>query len=470
MAAKTTVPEEDITCPQCTDIYCLPVLLKCGHNICRVCLFNYWEWKGLRECPVCGIVSDTGRPPINLALHNVAKEHKVLIMTSSQNKCCQHNEKLKIFCHNDGELICLICKISKEHKVHECSPVEEAAEQKKAEISASLESLQNKLKTLKNTKQKWEETKTYIKTQAYENETAIKEEFKKFHQFLREEENTRLKVLKLEEETKIQIMCKKLENISDQINTLSSTISDIEKALKAQDIQLLQDYKKTKKRLQCSIGEPEVIRDILINSAKHLGSLSFQIWKKMEDIVRCVPVVLDPNTAQFNLELSEELSCVQYSSKKLLPNNTERLINRVSVLGATGFTSGKHSWTVDVGQGKDWYIGVALDSIQRKNTIFLSPAEGFWVIGLSNGDSLWAQTTPRSKLPMKEKPNRITVELDYERGKVIFINAADSTKIHTFKDKFTEKVFPYFSPGLCEDKKKSSKLKICPQVVKVQVE
>uniref|UniRef100_A0A3P9ASK2 B30.2/SPRY domain-containing protein n=1 Tax=Maylandia zebra TaxID=106582 RepID=A0A3P9ASK2_9CICH len=168
------------------------------------------------------------------------------------------------------------------------------------------------------------------------------------------------------------------------------------------------------------------------------------------------PVVLDPNTAQSNLEFSEELSCVQYSSKKLLPNNPERLINRVSVLGATGFTSGKHSWTVDVGQGKDWYIGVALDSIQRKNTIFLSPAEGFWVIGLSNGDSLWAQTTPRSKLPMKEKPNRITVELDYEKGKVIFINAADSTKIHTFKDRFTEKVFPYFSPGLCEDKKKST--------------
>ncbi|XP_035763037.1 zinc-binding protein A33-like, partial [Neolamprologus brichardi] len=164
-----------------------------------------------------------------------------------------------------------------------------------------------------------------------------------------------------------------------------------------------------------------------------------------------VPVVLDPNTAQSNLEFSEELSCVQYSSKKLLPNNPERLINRVSVLGATGFTSGKHSWTVDVGQGKDWYIGVALDSIQRKNTIFLSPAEGFWVIGLSNGDSLWAQTTPRSKLPMKEKPNRITVELDYEKGKVVFINAADSTKIHTFKDKFTEKVFSYFSPGLCKD-------------------
>ncbi|XP_063336447.1 zinc-binding protein A33-like [Pelmatolapia mariae] len=338
------------------------------------------------------------------------------------------------------------------------------------EISASLESLQKKLRVLINTKEQWEEIKTYIQTQACETETGIKEEFKKLHQFLKEEENTRLQALKQEEETKTQIMCTKLENIEEQINTLSSTINDIETALKAQDIQLLQDYKKTKKMLQWKIGEPEVIRDILINSAKHLGSLSFHIWKKMEDIVRCVPVVLDPNTAQSNLKFSEELSCVQYSSKKLLPNNPERLINRISVLGATGFTSGKHSWTVDMGQGKDWYIGVVLDSIQRKNTIFLSPAEGFWVIGLSNGDSLWAQTTPRSKLPMKEKPNRITVELDYEKGKIVFINAADSTKIHTFKDKFTEKVFPYFSPGLCKDVQNASPLTICPQIIKVKVE
>lgn len=48
-----------------------------------------------------------------------------------------------------------------------------------------------------------------------------------------------MQALKQEEETKTQIMCKKLENIEEQINTLSSTTNDIETALKAQDIQLL---------------------------------------------------------------------------------------------------------------------------------------------------------------------------------------------------------------------------------------
>lgn len=51
-----------------------------------------------------------------------------------------------------------------------------------------------------------------------------------------------MQALKQEEETKTQIMCMKLENIEEQINTLSSTINDIETALKAQDVQLLQVF------------------------------------------------------------------------------------------------------------------------------------------------------------------------------------------------------------------------------------
>lgn len=179
---------------------------------------------------------------------------------------------------------------------------------------------------------------------------------------------------------------------------------------------------------------------------------------------------MDPNTAQPNLKFSEELTCVQYSTKQLLPDNPERCTSRVSVLGAAGFMSGKHSWTVDVGQGKDWYIGVAQESIKRKRTVFLNPTEGFWVIGLCNGDSFWAQTSPRTKLVLKQKPERITVELDCDKGKVVFINADDLTTIHTFKDRFTEKIFPYFSPGLYEDGKNSRPLKICPLTIKVDVE
>uniref|UniRef100_A0A3B5A2F4 Zinc-binding protein A33-like n=1 Tax=Stegastes partitus TaxID=144197 RepID=A0A3B5A2F4_9TELE len=414
----TSRQPSDSFCPQCSEIYCVPVLLKCGHNICRVCLHKFWEWKGCRECPVCGTMSVPGRPPINLALKIAADDYQERRTSGNEEVCFIHNEKLKVFCKNDEEPICLICQISKQHKVHECCPVEEAAHQKKVKI-------------LNKTKAQWEETKTYI-------QTAIKAEFEKLHQFLWEEEKSRLKVLKQEEETKTQVMYKKLEDIKDKIQTLSTTISDTEAALRAEDL----------KFLKLSRGSPECVRGILINSAKHLGQLKFGIWKKMATVVKYVPITLDPNTAQSNLAFSQELSCVQYSSKQLLPDNPERCTSRVCALGANGFISGKHSWTVDVGRGTDWYIGVAQESIKRKSTIFLNPSEGFWVIGLCNGDSFWAQTSPRTKLVTKQKPERITVEVDCDKGKVVFTNAADLAVIHTFKDKFTERIFPYFSPGL----------------------
>lgn len=187
-------------------------------------------------------------------------------------------------------------------------------------------------------------------------------------------------------------------------------------------------------------------------------------------IALSVPFTLDPNTAQSNLTFSEELACIQYSSKKLLPDNPERCTSRLSVLGATGFTSGKHRWTVEVGQAKEWYIGVAAESIQRKRTVFLNPTEGFWVIGLCSGEGYWAQTSPRVKLAVKQKPERITVKLDYEKGKVIFINTANLTKMFTFSDKFIEKIFPYFSPGIPDEGKNFNLLRICPLNVTVKTE
>ncbi|XP_003967633.1 zinc-binding protein A33-like [Takifugu rubripes] len=466
----TRLCEDDLLCPQCSDIYCLPVLLQCGHNICKVCLHKFWELKACRECPVCRAISIPERPPINLALKIAAEEYQGQRTSRDQGICLLHEHKLTIFCQNDEEPICLVCQTSKRHKVHECCPVVEASRQKKKEMAALLETLKKQLRKLNKTKEEWEETRTYIQNQAAENEEAIREEFDKLHKFLVEEERHRLKVLRQEEEVKKQVMSEKLKTLTEEIQNLSANVGDIEMALKEKDLPFLMGYKQTKKRAKCNIHEPECIRDILINSAKHLGSLKFGVWNKMATHVKCVPFVLDPNTAQSNLEFSEELTRVQYCRKRLLPDNPERCTSRVCVLGATGFTSGKHSWTVDVGQGQDWYIGAAGESIKRKNAVFLNPTEGFWVIGLCNGDTFWAQTSPRVKLVLKQKPGRITVKLDFDKGKVVFINAEDSTTIHTFNDRFVEKIYPYFSPGLYKDGKSSSPLTVCPRKITVNVE
>ncbi|KAK1784612.1 hypothetical protein P4O66_003303 [Electrophorus voltai] len=158
--------------------------------------------------------------------------------------------------------------------------------------------------------------------------------------------------------------------------------------------------------------------------------------------------------------LSDEVMSVHYGKKQQLPDNPECCSSRLAVLASTDFTLGKHCWDVEVGDSQEWYIGVARESIKRKTAVFLNPAEGFWVTGLSNGETYWAQTSPRTRLALKKRPQRITVELDYEKGKVAFLNAVDGSIIYMFKDKFKERIFLYFSPGIHGDGENA--LKICP--------
>lgn len=54
-----------------------------------------------------------------------------------------------------------------------------------------------------------------------------------------EEEGHRLKVLRQEEEVKKQVMCEKLRTLTEQIDNLSATISDIETSLKEKDLPFL---------------------------------------------------------------------------------------------------------------------------------------------------------------------------------------------------------------------------------------
>lgn len=125
-----SLPEEDLTCPVCCDIFTDPVLLSCSHSFCRACLKRCWD-TGLRECPVCRKRASKYFPPSNLALKNVCEallqtRRQSLAPTEDKMNCSLHGEKLKLFCQVDKQPICVVCQSSKLHKTHDCSPVEEA--------------------------------------------------------------------------------------------------------------------------------------------------------------------------------------------------------------------------------------------------------------------------------------------------------------------------------------------------------
>ncbi|KAG5855195.1 hypothetical protein ANANG_G00046470 [Anguilla anguilla] len=258
MEAKALIPEDELCCSVCCDIFKEPVVLKCCHSFCRKCVKQYWEEKSSRECPICRTKASMEDPPVNLALRSIvesylkqkteseAEKHEAAV--KSEACCSLHGEKLLLFCEEDQEPLCLVCQTSKKHRNHQVCPVEEAVLDLKGELKPALNLIKEKLKRFSKVEQECKKTAEHVRSQVQHTERQIKAEFEKLHQFLREEEEARLAALKEEEMLKSLIIREKLEHIKRHICTLSDKFTAIEKAMDTEDTSFFQNYKDIKMR------------------------------------------------------------------------------------------------------------------------------------------------------------------------------------------------------------------------------
>lgn len=155
-------------------------------------------------------------------------------------------------------------------------------------------------------------------------------------------------------------------------------------------------------------------------------------------------MVLDPNTAQPELVVSDDLVTMVYSGElQHVPVNPERFEGYAIVLGSEGYSSGTHSWEVEVGDNTSWAVGVIAESVymNRENISRF----GLWYLGFSNGKyGKGFSPDVLSVLRVGERVQKIRVQLDFDKGKVIFVDSGNNTCLHIFKQTFNERVFPYF--------------------------
>ncbi len=127
--------EYDYNCPMCCDIFKTPVILLCSHSVCKECLQQFWRTKKTQECPVCRRRSSKDQPLENLNKTFFLKERNDSCSSGSEEICSLQGEKLKLFCLDDKQPACVVCRDSKQHDNHKFRPISEVVSSYKVGIA-----------------------------------------------------------------------------------------------------------------------------------------------------------------------------------------------------------------------------------------------------------------------------------------------------------------------------------------------
>lgn len=158
-----------------------------------------------------------------------------------------------------------------------------------------------------------------------------------------------------------------------------------------------------------------------------------------------VTVTLDPATAHPQLAVSEDRRSVRWEDAQQDASD-EGFGPDPSVLGCEGITSGRCCWEVEVTPKGSWAVGVARESLKRREETPVSPEIELWSMGLCE-DQFWALTSfERTPLSQIQVPRRVRITLDYERGQVAFFDVDRKALIFIFSAASFkgESVHPWF--------------------------
>ncbi|XP_067414661.1 zinc finger protein RFP-like [Emydura macquarii macquarii] len=475
--------QDEASCSICLEYFQDPVSIHCGHNFCRACITRCWgELAANFSCPQCRETAEQRNFRLNRELGNMVELVKQLKLQPTREPegekvCEKHREPLKLFCVEDQELICTICRESWIHGAHAAVPIEEAVQKYKEQITARLQALKEerqKLLGFKLTGEKrcWE----YVEKIKKERQRIVFE-FQQLRQFLEEQEQ--LLLAQLEELDRIMKRQKEMvTRFPAEISHLDSLISEVEGKCQQPASEFLQDIRITFSRCEKfqqpagifpelekrfsdfsrqTVALKETLRQFKGALARELetdGGKSLT-WD-VETVGRKANVTLDPDTAHPQLVLSPDGKSVRWGHvPQRLPNNPERFDSVLSVLGCEGFAWGRRYWEVEVGVGGVWSVGVARESVKRKGRMSNYPEQEIWAVGHWRGQYR-AYTACETVLPLTRIPRRIRVALDYEGGQVAFFDIDNKIPIFIFPPAtFTgERIFPFFLAG--------SPLRLCP--------
>ncbi|XP_056265048.1 E3 ubiquitin-protein ligase TRIM39-like [Pseudoliparis swirei] len=447
-----------------------------GEVPCDVCTGT--KLKALKSCLVClASYCETHLEPHLTASR--LKRHQLMdpVENLDGRMCLKHDKPLELFCRTDQTCVCMLCSVL-DHKMHNVVPLKEEYEGKKVELQKTEAETQE---MIQKRRLKIQEVKHKVKLRQEDADrqkaegvlvfTDLKESVeRKLNEFITTIEEKQRSTKKQAEDA--------IREMEQEISDLMKRSTEVEKLSLSEDhLHLLQSVQ------SLNIHHPPPTKDwsqVSVPPASHEGTLRRAVSQLEETLRRkikklaeaelkrvqkfAVDVTLDPETAHPGLILSDDGKQVHYGDVwKNLPNNPERFTNYICVQGKQSFSSGRFYFEVQVKGKTDWFLGVARESINRKEIFTLRPQIGYLTICLRNGNEYKALAGPSVLLPLKSRPQKVGVFVDYEEGLVSFYDVEAAALIFSYTGRsFKEKLFPFFCPGHNDGGKNSSPLIISP--------
>ncbi|XP_078497597.1 E3 ubiquitin-protein ligase TRIM39-like [Lissotriton helveticus] len=453
--------KEEATCSICLEYFTDPVSVECGHAFCLSCITRCWERLETDFCPQCREISQSKTLRPNRQMSNMVEIVKQLQIPSptpeEANLCREHEEKLKLFCEDDQDPICVVCSMSRDHKPHTVLPIREAAQEYKKKFQSYLDGLKKTLEDILELHCKEETKVTELEAKFKSQREQITKEFEKLQMFLEEEKSRHLSNLEEEEKKSLQSIKESVTKLDEQQFVLRSWITEMELKCQQQDVELLKDAKTVLSRYEnmkdqqtdfYTLAEKkekeEVVEEEVDLQIKIIESLEWRWARRF-----AAAVTLDPDTAHLRLVLSEDGRSVRLGDRAQdLPDTPQRFHPVINVLGRERLSSGRHYWEVEVGDKTAWDLGVCDEAVNRKGEITLSPKGGYWTVWLRDGEYK-ALTSPRTLLTTRMPPRAVGLFLDYGAGRLSFYNVDDRSLLFTFSGaSFPPTLQPFFCPGI----------------------
>ncbi|KAK1792633.1 hypothetical protein P4O66_012564, partial [Electrophorus voltai] len=431
-----------------------------GEVFCDVCTAT--QQQAVKSCLVCL----TSYCEEHLKTHTARfTKHKLIepVQNLEDRMCKKHERLLELFCKKDQVMVCVLCT-EMDHRAHYTVPVEREWNERKAQMRKTeaevQQMIQERLKKVKDIKHCVELNKSSSKSE-------IEHSMQVFSNLVHATQKAQAElVVAIEEKQRKTVLWAQglIEELEQEITMLKMRNTELSHLAHTEDhIHFLQKFPSLITHPQTKDwSETHVHTDQCVGTIRRVVSkLEETLTQEIEKLAETADVILDPDTANPWLQLSEDRRQVRHlGAWQDIPDTPERFDTVVIALGQQGFSSGRHYWEVQVGEKDDWYLGVARASVRRKGRITVSTAHGYWALAMKKGNEYRVSSSPPLLLTIEPKLKRVGVYVDFEEGQVSFYDVVIKSHIYTFMDSFREKLYPFFYLYCCD--KASDILSICP--------